>query len=138
MSTTIRNRLGTLLLLFSAGCVGPVEIGPLPYAHPANPDAPAGMTPDAGSMLNPASPDEQPDSANGGMEMKHDMGGMQMSHGEHASMKGMQMNGMKESGSYQCPMHPEVRSGKPGKCPVCGMRMVKKGGGAKHEEDHER
>ena len=24
---------------------------------------------------------------------------------------------------YQCPMHPEVRSDKPGKCPKCGMTL---------------
>lgn len=27
---------------------------------------------------------------------------------------------------YVCPMHPEVTSDKPGKCPKCGMAMVKK------------
>lgn len=27
---------------------------------------------------------------------------------------------------YSCPMHPEVTSDKPGKCPKCGMEMVKK------------
>lgn len=26
---------------------------------------------------------------------------------------------------YACPMHPEVRSDKPGKCPKCGMDLVK-------------
>ncbi|MEO5721063.1 MAG: multicopper oxidase domain-containing protein [Chthoniobacterales bacterium] len=29
-------------------------------------------------------------------------------------------------GSYTCPMHPEVVSDKPGKCPKCGMSLVKK------------
>lgn len=24
---------------------------------------------------------------------------------------------------YQCPMHPEIRSDKPGKCPKCGMEL---------------
>ena len=26
---------------------------------------------------------------------------------------------------YQCPMHPEVLSGKPGNCPKCGMPLEK-------------
>jgi len=25
---------------------------------------------------------------------------------------------------YTCPMHPEVKSKKPGKCPKCGMNLV--------------
>jgi hypothetical protein len=29
---------------------------------------------------------------------------------------------------YVCPMHPEVTSDKPGKCPKCAMTLVKKGG----------
>ena len=28
--------------------------------------------------------------------------------------------------SYTCPMHPEVTSDKPGKCPKCGMDLVEK------------
>src|ERR1041384_6089765 len=33
--------------------------------------------------------------------------------------------GQKESVYYTCPMHPEVKSDKPGKCPTCGMALVK-------------
>jgi hypothetical protein len=29
----------------------------------------------------------------------------------------------KSSVYYTCPMHPEVRSDKPGKCPKCGMDL---------------
>jgi hypothetical protein len=28
--------------------------------------------------------------------------------------------------TYTCPMHPEVKSDKPGKCPKCGMSLEKK------------
>lgn len=27
---------------------------------------------------------------------------------------------------YTCPMHPEVLTNKPGKCPICGMRLEEK------------
>ena len=33
---------------------------------------------------------------------------------------------------YTCPMHPQVRSDEPGKCPICGMTLVKK------EQAHEK
>ena len=29
------------------------------------------------------------------------------------------------SGNYTCSMHPQVKSDKPGKCPKCGMELVK-------------
>ncbi len=51
-------------------------------------------------------------------------------------MKGMDVHKQKEGGNaaeatrqpviYTCPMHPEVQSSKPGNCPKCGMRLVKK------------
>lgn len=25
---------------------------------------------------------------------------------------------------YTCPMHPQIRQAKPGKCPICGMDLV--------------
>ncbi|MBX9889083.1 MAG: hypothetical protein K2Y30_14235 [Flavobacteriaceae bacterium] len=33
---------------------------------------------------------------------------------------------METQKTYTCPMHPEVTSDKPGKCPKCGMNLVEK------------
>jgi hypothetical protein len=50
------------------------------------------------------------------------------------NMKGQETSAMQnkpeEKQFYTCPMHPEVISDKPGKCPKCGMELVKKDGGA--------
>lgn len=50
--------------------------------------------------------------------------------GAHAQHEGHTMPAMKEQTTtkeiYTCPMHPEVQSDKPGKCPKCGMTLVKK------------
>jgi hypothetical protein len=27
--------------------------------------------------------------------------------------------------TYTCPMHPQIHANKPGKCPICGMQLVK-------------
>jgi CopA family copper-resistance protein len=36
--------------------------------------------------------------------------------------------------SYTCPMHPDVHSGKPGSCPICGMKLVKEKAGSDPED----
>ena len=36
------------------------------------------------------------------------------------------------SSEHYCPMHPDVEQGVPGKCPDCGMNLVKRG----HESEH--
>ncbi len=45
-----------------------------------------------------------------------------------ASLQIVKSNSHENMGTatYTCPMHPEVTSAKPGKCPKCGMDLVKK------------
>ncbi len=54
------------------------------------------------------------------MEMKHDSTEMKMDHST------MEMDPSKMTKTFVCPMHPEVTSDKPGKCPKCGMDMGEK------------
>lgn len=86
MNTTSKVRLAGGLLLLFAGCVGPVEIAPLPYAHPANPDAPAGAMPAVGTMLN-SPPEETVEDK--GMDMSHDhkSGKTRPSQGQHECLE---------------------------------------------------
>jgi len=59
--------------------------------------------------------------------MQHgDMQGMQ--HGAAAQPEKKAVADEMKAGAqiYTCPMHPQVQSDKPGKCPVCGMTLVKK------------
>ena len=37
---------------------------------------------------------------------------------------------------YSCPMHPEVTSDEPEKCPKCGMKLEKTAHAGHHEEEH--
>ncbi|WP_051359799.1 heavy metal-binding domain-containing protein [Adhaeribacter aquaticus] len=38
--------------------------------------------------------------------------------------------------TYTCPMHPEVISNEPGKCPKCGMFLEKMGATTEGHEEH--
>ena len=54
---------------------------------------------------------------------------MMMKNGDCMEMSGkMCTDKMKNMGAmmYHCPMHSDVTSDKPGKCPKCGMNLVKK------------
>lgn len=56
---------------------------------------------------------------------------MKMKEGECMGMDGKMdkcemKHDNKKSATYTCSMHPEVTSDKPGKCPKCGMELIKK------------
>jgi hypothetical protein len=37
---------------------------------------------------------------------------------------------------YTCTMHPQIKKDKPGKCPICGMDLVKKQADSSHNMTH--
>ncbi len=45
-------------------------------------------------------------------------------------------NHQEKKTEYTCPMHPEIVSDQPGRCPKCGMDLVKKTESNSSEEDH--
>lgn len=127
MNMTINRGLAGVLTLALGGCVGPVEIAPLPYAHPAQPDAPAGTVPEVGSALHQTHPIAASEAATS----------TGMSHG-NMNHQPANTNPAQADGRFQCPMHAEVRSDKPGRCPVCGMNLVEQEKGTEHKGHHER
>ena len=55
---------------------------------------------------------------------------MKMNHSK-MEMKKDSVNEM-----YTCSMHPDVKSDKPGECPKCGMKLMKKKMEMKEKQEH--
>ena len=127
------------LSLLVVGCAAtkPMTLGP---DHPASPAAADAPVPDPSKTLattGPAGVPQQAEAAHAGHDHhQHDAGGMNMSSGEGAAVPATATAAPGASATqpgsrqatYTCPMHPEVVSDKPGKCPKCGMTLVRKGG----------
>ncbi len=47
------------------------------------------------------------------------------SHEGHEGHEGHEKESSSEGETYTCSMHPQIRSPQPGKCPICGMDLVK-------------
>lgn len=96
-----------------AGCAAS-PLPPLTPAHPASPAAAEAPAPPPSTTLTIAGglPVDDSGAAHAGMAMGHAAHRMSATTAPAAGA------------SYTCPMHPEVRTTKPGRCPKCGMTLV--------------
>lgn len=115
------------LSVLGIGCSPGGASAPPAADHPANsiatesPIAPPSPT----LTVATTAPTQEPPEARGDMGgMNHSTSGMQ--HNNHSVAT--QPATTQATAIYTCTMHPEVISDKPGNCPKCGMKLVKKEG----------
>ncbi len=117
-----------LCIASAVGCVSSeLEV---PANHPGHPDARPGRVQSSTALTSanelPPIADESETDAPG----RHD----QHSGHEHGTQPSAApaAEGTKPAESspanpfYTCPMHPEIERKEPGKCPICGMKLVPK------------
>jgi hypothetical protein len=106
--------LGTFLI---AACApGPSPVSRSPH-DPSNPNATEGVTPSATATASSVA------AAGTGP------GDVHAGHGAPVSPTAPNTSAATSDGGvtlYDCPMHPEVTSQRPGSCPECGMTLVPK------------
>ena len=125
----------SLLALLGVGCAGTPTSPALTNDHPASADAPSSPMPAMSNVLRQTDPitpaagsggPEAGQSQHGGMNHgMNGMGGMQDRASNAPSAAASQPAQPSAAAAYVCPMHPEVTSDKPSKCPKCGMKLVK-------------
>lgn len=106
-----------ILALIGAGCVATTPMQEPSSDHPAALNAPSSAMPEPSQVLS--NPEPVQANAQGG------------GHGDHGSMSAATRTQpatrptQQAAAAYVCPMHPEVTSNEPAKCPKCFMKLVK-------------
>jgi hypothetical protein len=113
--------------LLVAASIAACSPGPAPISRsmrdPSNPSAPEGLALASTNMSSPA-PVATPREPG---EMHEHGGHHHMHHGTMtAPSDAVSADAGTASVVYVCPMHPEVTSSTPGRCPKCGMTLVPK------------
>lgn len=121
-----------VLLTFLLGCSQSPNQSVQRLSDPANPNAMEAPIPQRSTGLAPATADgssaQNPASSSGpmpGAEMPTDAASMEntarMRQGSSTAPAGGQAALV-----YTCPMHPQITASAPGKCPICGMKLIQK------------
>ncbi|QSQ28626.1 hypothetical protein JY651_34135 [Pyxidicoccus parkwayensis] len=96
---------------------------------PSSPDAPEAPPASLPSTLSapvasaPPAP-EQGHAGHGGAQASPDASTSASGHAHHGAPATATSPDAGTATVYTCPMHPEVRSEQPGRCPKCGMKLV--------------
>jgi hypothetical protein len=111
----------SLVLVYTATACSP---GPMPVSKsprdPSNPSAQEGVLPTVPAAASAPTRTEDSHATH-----VHDHAGPRAS-GSAGSAQGLDTADAGVSAGYVCPMHPEVTSSAPGRCPKCGMNLVPK------------
>lgn len=110
------------IFLCAAALSGCAKVPPAGLNHPANPGAAAATLPDLPATLSLEAGSPRATTSTGHLHQGHPSGA------PAAATAGETL--------YSCPMHPEVVSDKPGKCPKCGMELRPKAAGKEAEKKH--
>lgn len=121
-------RIWIVLALLAGGCATRYVEPRLPLDHPANPGADPGPAVVRSATLGL---DNEPSAARRAAPPASPPAGHE-GHGRESGVSGGSEGRAPASPAgvvYTCPMHPEVVSSEPGRCPKCGMKLVAQGGG---------
>ena len=146
MNTSLKSFVTSFCVMLLSSCAANFQPPPVSATNPASVNARESVTPIAKPILGtdavtqktnellaasaPGNPSFQPSEMQG---MHHGMSGMEdMQHEKTGATKtgsGEQPRSRKIY--FTCPMHPQIHQDKPGKCPICGMTLIKKEEGQK-------
>ena len=86
--------------------------------NPAHPDAPEAATPPLSPTLM-----TEPEP---GLALPEATAGAHATHEGHGQAPPGAQAAAQAEAPYTCPMHPDVKAVTPGKCPICGMTLVRR------------
>ncbi len=116
------------------GCAVEPVARPSGSNDPANADAPAAVSPAYRPRLLATNKTFlSSEAGKGAGEMN--MSGMEhMDHTSNVSKPESSAQQEAKKSYYTCVMHPQIHRDKPGRCPICGMTLVKKGAVSSEEK----